>query len=493
MKKRLIALILVCLMTSPIVTSCSNGDSKDETTPESSAADPTDATETAETETETETTIYDDLPTGSYDGHCFNMLNVVSNYAYVLLTAEDITGEPINDAVYNRNVAVGDKLNVSFSENIVGWNDIGPAITNMVMSDEYTYDIVFDESQSCIKYPAKKQVLNLYDIPGLNFEKPWWDACAIDTLSIGDSLYMANGDLHLMYGESAWVLFLNKNMLDKLKLESPYEIVKEGRWTYDKLYEMVSSAAVDLNGDGKMDSDDQYGLATHSDFSLVLLTSAGEQLISKNENNVPEFKELPEKVYDISKKVHDQFFDLNYVYQAYLTKSGVETSGIVPHFMEGKSLFLSEVLGHGKTLRDMDDDFGIIPSPKYDEAQESYHTFVARSAQAMMIPITNRDLERTGVIVENLGAESYKTVRPAYYDVQLSGKVARDKDSIEMLDIIFEGRRYEMAYIFGANQLGSTYITATANGTELASQVAKLSKVLKKTMDKQLGGIIAEE
>ena len=50
-----------------------------------------------------------------------------------------------------------------------------------------------------------------------------------------------------------------------------------------------------------------------------------------------------------------------------------------------------------------------------------------------------------------------------------------------------------MAYIFGANQLGSTYITATANGTELASQVAKLSKVLKKTMDKQLGGIIAEE
>ena len=86
-----------------------------------------------------------------------------------------------------------------------------------------------------------------------------------------------------------------------------------------------------------MDSDDQYGLATHSDFSLVLLTSAGEQLISKNENNVREFKELPEKVYDISKKVHDQFFDLNYVYQAYLTKSGVETSGIVPHFMEGNS------------------------------------------------------------------------------------------------------------------------------------------------------------
>lgn len=230
------------------------------------------------------------------------MLNVVSNYAYVLLTAEDITGEPINDAVYNRNVAVGDKLNVSFSENIVGWNDIGPAITNMVMSDEYTYDIVFDESQSCIKYPAKKQVLNLYDVPGLNFEKPWWDAGAIDTLSIGDSLYMANGDIHLMYGESAWVLFLNKNMLDKLKLESPYEIVKEGRWTYDKLYEMVSSAAVDLNGDGKMDSDDQYGLATHSDFPSCFSPPPESSLSRKTRTTSPNSRSFPKRSMIYQKK-----------------------------------------------------------------------------------------------------------------------------------------------------------------------------------------------
>ena len=83
MKKRLIALILACLMTAPLVTSCSNGDSQDETAPESSAADPTDAAETAEAETET--TIYDDLPTGSYDGHCFNMLNVVASGRQVVV------------------------------------------------------------------------------------------------------------------------------------------------------------------------------------------------------------------------------------------------------------------------------------------------------------------------------------------------------------------------------------------------------------------------
>jgi hypothetical protein len=328
-------------------------------------------------------------------------------------------------------------------------------------------------------------------MPELNFEKPWWDAGSVETLSVGDSLFMVNGDIHLMYGESAWVLFFNKNMLAEYNLESPYTVIKEGRWTFDKMYEMISGVALDLNGDGVLNSDDQFGLATHSDFSLVLLTSAGEGLLYKNENNIPEWKDLPEKVFNLSEKIHQQFFDLNLSFQQYLSPIG-SIGGIVDHFMQGKSLFLCEVLGHAKTLRDMEDNFGIIPTPKYDETQENYNTFIARSAQTLMVPVTNRELSRTAVILENLGAESFKSLRPAYYDVQLSGKTARDADSLEMLDIIFDGRRYEMAYIFGANTIGSAYITATETGGELASAITKVTKAAKKNIEKTLSGLLGE-
>jgi hypothetical protein len=257
------------------------------------------------------------------------------------------------------------------------------------------------------------------------------------------------------------------------------------------MYEMISGVALDLNGDGVLNSDDQFGLATHSDFSLVLLTSAGEGLLYKNENNIPEWKDLPEKVFDLSEKIHQQFFDLNFSFQQYLSPIG-SIGGIVDHFMQGKSLFLCEVLGHAKTLRDMEDNFGIIPTPKYDETQENYNTFIARSAQTLMVPVTNRELSRTAVILENLGAESFKSLRPAYYDVQLSGKTARDADSLEMLDIIFDGRRYEMAYIFGANTIGSAYITATETGGELASAITKVTKAAKKNIEKTLSGLLGE-
>ena len=490
MSKKLLALLLAVLMTAPAFLSCSDSGTNEENAETAAVAPSADSEENVAAE-EPETTIYDDVPTGNFDGHDFRMLNVTSNYAYVLLTAEELMGETINDAVFNRNALVGDTLNVTFSENIVGWGDISGEITNMVAADDYSYDIVFDEVQNSIKYPANGQVINLYDLSEINFEKPWWDAGSVETLSVGDSLYMVNGDIHLMYGESAWVLFFNKNMLTEYSLESPYTVIKEGRWTFDKMYEMISGVSLDLNGDGILNSDDQFGLATHSDFSLVLLTSAGEGLLYKNENNIPEWKELPEKVFNLSEKIHQQFFDLNIAFQQYLSPIG-SIGGIVDHFMQGKSLFLCEVLGHAKTLRDMEDNFGIIPTPKYDETQENYNTFIARSAQTLMVPVTNRELSRTAVILENLGAESFKSLRPAYYDVQLSGKTARDADSLEMLDIIFDGRRYEMAYIFGANTIGSAYITATEDGSELASAVTKITKAAKKNIEKTLSGLLGE-
>ena len=495
MKKKLLALLLMLLLITPSILACSDSGTNQETTDENITSSPSVSEETVSEESDTSpaseetileesnTTLYNDIPNGNYDGYTFSILNPSSNYAYVLMTAEDLSGETINDAVFNRNIVVGDKLNVKFTEEIVPHAEVAGMVTRMVASDTPHYDIVFEEVQNCVKYPANGQVIDLNTMKELNFSKPWWDKGSVEALTIGNNLYMVNGDLHLMYGESAWVLFFNQNMLNEYNLESPYSIIKEGRWTFDKMHEMITGIAKDLDGNGILDSDDQFGLATHSDFSLVMLVSAGEGLLYKNESNIPEWTNLSEKVFNIAQKTHEQFFDLNNVFQWYLSPKGSDTKDIIPHFMAGKSLFLSEVLGHTKVLRDMENDFGIIPTPKYDETQENYNTFVSRTAQSLMVPVTNRDLSRTAVILENLGAESFKSLRPAYYDIQLSGKIARDADSIEMLDIIFEGRRYETAYIFGANTVGSTYISSVETGGELSSSVAKISKALRKNIE----------
>lgn len=67
----------------------------------------------------------------------------------------------------------------------------------------------------------------------------------------------------------------------------------------------------------------------------------------------------------------------------------------------------------------------------------------------MAVPQIVQEKEKVGAIIEALSYELYKTVRPAYYDVALKSKFARDNESEEMLDIIFNGTIYDFDYVYG--------------------------------------------
>lgn len=486
MKKR-ISLLLLCAL---LLAGCAAEKGTDSGTDTGSTAGGADTESIAETET----SVYDSLVTEDFGGYTFHMLNGVSNYAYVLLTAEELTGETINDAVYNRNSLVSDRLNVNLEEYIADWNETTPTVDAMILAGDNAYDIFFDESQFSMQYVAKGNTADLRTTE-LQLAEPWWDAGSIETMSLGDRLYTVNGDLHLMYGESAWVFYVNKQMLTDYSLASPYTLVQEGAWTMDKAGELIRAVATDVDGDGRMTTDDQFGLATHGDVSLALLIGGGQSLLTKNADNIPQWSSLSEAVYNISAKTHEIFFDTNVVFMDGMTPQGKNTaavvnSNIIDHFSAGKSLFLCEVLGHAKILRGMDNDFGILPVPKYAEDAD-YTTFVARSAQVLMIPVTAGPdaLHRTAVILDNLCAESFRTVRQAYYDVQLNGKTIRDEESRDMLEIIFANRRYEMAYLFGLNDLGDAYLTATRNGSDLSSAVAKIEDKCRATLADTLSAL----
>ena len=85
-------------------------------------------------------------------------------------------------------------------------------------------------------------------------------------------------------------------------------------------------------------------------------------------------------------------------------------------------------------LRAMETDFGILPIPKLDSSQEKWgHTVGSRyTGVGMAVPITARNLERTGHILEAICAESRYTTIPTYYDVSLKTKFARDEESSDI-------------------------------------------------------------
>lgn len=145
-------------------------------------------------------------------------------------------------------------------------------------------------------------------------------------------------------------------------------------------------------------------------------------------------------------------------------------------------------------LRDMDSDFGILPYPKFDEAQENY---VSQDWGGLMcVPTSIQNPEMVGSVIELLAYFSEETVIPAYYDVTLDGKIARDEDTIAMLDIIFDTIAYEIGgnyfgFSSGFNDLFYTMgsLVIQKKSADFASWYAKNEKAANTTIDKFYEGL----
>ena len=93
------------------------------------------------------------------------------------------------------------------------------------------------------------------------------------------------------------------------------------------------------------------------------------------------------------------------------------------------------------------------------------------------IPNVNENLSRTANIVEDLNYYSNVLVKPAWYEQLLHRRYVRDDESEESLDIILEGRVYDvgMMYNFGGivGLLGADVRTSN-----ISSSYARLKKAI---------------
>ena len=126
-------------------------------------------------------------------------------------------------------------------------------------------------------------------------------------------------------------------------------------------------------------------------------------------------------------------------------------------FKNDRVLFANSTLRYMESLRDMNTDFGIIPYPKQDEEQENYYVRLGYW-NAPLVPVTNQETEMTGVLLEALNAEYSRVVRPKFFDTALKGKIARNEESVRMLDLILDSRTIDVGDV-----LFSSTIRATIN------------------------------
>ena len=107
------------------------------------------------------------------------------------------------------------------------------------------------------------------------------------------------------------------------------------------------------------------------------------------------------------------------------------------------------------------------------------------------IPLTVKDDERVGAVLEAMAYSGYKYVRPAYCEQTLQTRYATDPDCSEMLNLIFDNRVISFAYLY--SYLQSDLIAKTVVNKNVASFLQSQSKVEQKTLKNKICKIFRDE
>ena len=432
-------------------------------------------------------------PDVNYNNHTFKIMirGQVDEWDSQDIYAEEETGDPVNDAVFRRNVEIEEALGIKLEGLWVLVDSQLGALKKTVAAGDPTYDAVMLNFQDSSNATKQGLLVNLKDTPGVDLSKPWWDQNLIKETSVSSKTYFATGGVSIMTNDGTWTMMFNKQMLQDLSLPNLYELVKSGEWTIDKMLEMGKGVTADLNGDGVIDHTDRVAFATTLDSTQGLFYSTGNRIVTKDENDLPVFALFGDtlmtnldKIYNIMRG-NDNFTMLAADY----AKVNSATNLVVQAaFEENRSLFYAEVMQCVIRLRQMDTEFGIIPLPKADSAQKNYLTNIhAWASAAISIPQGGVDEERSSVVIEALAYGGYKYITPAYYDLTLKTKHARDEESSAMLDIIFAGRSADLGYMdaYGGT-IGTIQSNISGKKNTFASTIEKLEAKINKDIEKAI-------
>lgn len=361
--------------------------------------------------------------------------------------SEGENAEAVNDAVYRRNTVIEERYKIKINEiNIRGEASGGSGrgmqmITQSVASGDKSYDAAMIGTYDVSSLACKGYLLELNaQVPGLDLTREWWDQKANADLSMKGKMFFTTGDISTLDNDCTYCILFNKKLIGDHNLENPYDMVRARTWTMDNFVSMAKSVSDDLNGDGKMDKNDLYGMCIWQDGMLAAMNACGGQICRINQDGQIELTLNNERNIDMLNKFMDLVFDRSIAYS-------IEHSGdyIEQMFSNDQVLFYNRYLNIVKKYRNMETDFGILPFPLYDSNQEEYYTTVhAYGNSFICVPLVVEDVEMTGIILQDMACESMYRVTPAYYDVQLEGKMIRDDESSDMLDIILSTRLYDV-------------------------------------------------
>ncbi len=489
--RRTLALVLAALMLLPAMIACN----KDTNPPDGTDA-PAETTAPAETlDPNDRKNAKDDLPEDfNMDGET---VGVLTRHTYRKIDwdgADAKDSEVLAQAVYNRTEAVQDRLGLTFelTDMDLGYGDYGFAISENVMAGDDTWQIILVAGNASILQGNDHLFRDVSDNPYLDFEREWWATSVMEKMSIDNkSVRYMMGDAIMNTYYWAYAAFFNKRIYEANfgAADELYQKAINNDWFYDDVIEMTEAAANDVDGDGTYDAGDTLGFLVDNQWRFAYMQdAAGFKTHVRGENGYPVLEHDLDRGMECLSKIYKLCYEtpgalVNTGFHARYPANGGSL------FADGFQLFSFESLSitDFEYMRNMEDDYGILPMPRIDEKQEEYVAPITTSATFITIPKTCVD-ERIGGVIEALSSESYRNVVEVFYESALKMKYSRDSYSGQCIDIVRDSL-FKDFFSEYYDRIGDSYFFRAVLLEESGNYVARYNAVAA-AMNKKIVSVI---
>jgi hypothetical protein len=315
------------------------------------------------------------------------------------------------------------------------------------LAENIYYDLAAPRMMNVQAIVAGGYVYDLADREFIDFRNSYYNDNSVEAYTAYGHTFFVTGSFSHLEKHTASVLYVNKNLMGEVSengIEDLYNLVKEDKWTYDKLVGYCEAVYSD-NGNAEDEFRYVHGLRCGSieryfnNFGVTrggVNKATGEWELTINDENVDGI---------IDAIINTNTANWHKYYGGYGCWGPTDADG----FEKDKILFLNDTLSYSDQLEDK----GIVPFPMLNEEQGKYRVPCSTQISvAMCIPKITQDREMSEYFMDVLFWTGEEYVMKEYIKSLKTGFTS-DED-IEMLtDYIIPNISYDPGEAVGWGQL----------------------------------------
>ncbi|MBQ7336010.1 MAG: hypothetical protein IJW92_06020, partial [Clostridia bacterium] len=325
-------------------------------------------------------------PSIDLEGYTYRAYVDFNIYQSSALRCEDFWVEhpgtdPLQIAVYDRNAAICADYNCNIVEINPEMSDPIEELTQMSTTENL--DLLILRDTRVATAATKGLLADIAAYENIDLAGEWYDRNSIKQLAMGDKVYYLSGDMNISTMDSAIVTIFNEQLYaEKMPNgENLYQLVKDGKWTVEKMMEIAKAITVDRKEDGVLDATtsdgDIVGYFRYANSDLFYYYSCGGRISTPDEDGYP--------ILTVDSEHSLEVIDL--LLHTVNSESLPEGSPIntsvtrLKYFESEKTLFTDIALWDVRksiSKRINEWKYGILPTPMFEETgtADDYNSFV---------------------------------------------------------------------------------------------------------------------